>query len=79
MKHKIMVYQGESLWYENGRAFRRWYVECSAKCHTRDDWPIGPDNYYGRRSWQEAFDLGVLHQHKEAEKVVAAWWEENFA
>lgn len=63
MKHKIRVH---SLALSSKRG-RRWYVSC-AVCH--DDWvPLGPPEpppdgtqFFGRRTWQEAFDLGLWHQ-----------------
>jgi hypothetical protein len=52
--HRVKVYKGK---FVDGR----WYATCRG-CET-DDWvPPDSEGWYGRRTWEEAFAIGVAHQ-----------------
>jgi hypothetical protein len=75
--HKVKVYKSKFIDGHKVKVYKskfidgRWYVTCLG-CET-DEWvPSDGEGWYGRRTWAEAFALGVQHQREEAT------WVRNF-
>lgn len=66
-EHKIMVSSLKWGQRANGTWSYRWYIHCTG-CEDmyipNSDFPPGPDGLKGRRTWAEAFELGVRHQRR---------------
>lgn len=66
-EHKIMVSSLKWNRRVGGRWRYRWYIRCTG-CKdmyiSNSDFPPGPDGLKGRKTWAEAFELGVRHQRR---------------